>query len=71
MHVMMNTPEAEVLTRAQAADRLSVSTRTLARWAQQSRGPAYTLTGKKKGRALYTAASIASWLEQRQRTRSR
>lgn len=71
MHVMMTAPEAEVLNRRQAAERLGVTTTTLARWAQQGRGPAYTLTGTRKGRALYSAASIAAWLESRQRTGSR
>lgn len=71
MHVVMTAPEAEVLNRRQAAERLGVTTTTMARWAQQGRGPAYSLTGGTKGRALYTAASIATWLESRQRTGSR
>jgi excisionase family DNA binding protein len=71
MHVTITAPEAEVLTRAQAAARLGVTRTTLARWAQQGRGPAYSLSGEEKGRALYTAASIAEWLESRRRTRSR
>jgi excisionase family DNA binding protein len=74
MHtVMMTNPEAEVLSRRQAAARLGVSHTTLARWAQQGRGPAYSLTGERegKGRALYSAASIAAWLESRRRTGSR
>ncbi len=71
MHVTFTAPEAEVLTRAQAAARLGVTRTTLARWAQQGRGPAYSLSGEEKGRALYTAASIAEWLESRRRTRSR
>jgi len=72
MHtVMMQTPEADVLTRRQAAERLGVTTTTLARWAMQGRGPAYALTGNRKGRALYSAASIAEWLESRRRTGSR
>lgn len=71
MHVMMTAPEAEVLNRREAAARLGITTTTLARWAQQGRGPAYSLTGTTKGRALYSAASIAAWLESRQRTASR
>jgi len=71
MQVTVTVPEAEVLTRAQAAARLNVTTTTLARWAMQGRGPAYSLTGERKGRAIYTAASIAEWLEQRRRTPSR
>ena len=71
MHTLMIHPEAEVLTRAQAAERLGVTPETLARWAQQGRGPAYSLTGVTKGRALYSAASIAEWLEKRRRTASR
>ena len=71
MHVMMTAPEAEVLNRREAAARLGVTTTTLARWAQQGRGPAYSLTGTTKGRALYSAATIAAWLESRQRTASR
>lgn len=65
MHVTMTTPEAEVLTRRQAADRLGVTTTTMARWAMQGRGPAYSLTGTRKGRALYSAASIAAWMQER------
>jgi len=65
MQVMMQTPEADVLTRRQAAARLNVTVNTLARWAQQGRGPAYSLTGNRKGRALYSAATIAEWLESR------
>lgn len=71
MHITMMTPEAEVLTRSQAAARLGVTATTLARWAQQGRGPAYSLTGDSKGRALYSAASIAEWLQQRRVDRSR
>lgn len=71
MHVTMTAPEAEVLTRSQAAERLGIRATTLARWAQQGRGPAYSLTGERKGRALYSAASIVEWLEQRQVNRKR
>jgi hypothetical protein len=72
MHtVMMTQPEADVLTRAQAAARLGVTVNTMASWAQQGRGPAYSLTGERKGRALYSAATIAAWLESRRRTASR
>lgn len=72
MHtVMMKQPEADVLTRREAAVRLGVKTRTLDRWAMQGRGPAYSLTGGTKGRALYTAATIAEWLESRRQTGSR
>jgi predicted site-specific integrase-resolvase len=69
--VMMQTPEADVLSRKQAAERLGVTTTTMARWAMQGRGPAYSLTGRTKGRAIYTAASIADWLESRRQTGSR
>jgi excisionase family DNA binding protein len=69
--VMMTPPEADVLTRRQAAERLGVKPATLARWAQQGRGPAYSLTGNRKGRALYSAATIAEWLESRRRSGSR
>ena len=71
MHVTMQSPEAEVLSRRQAAARLGVTSTTLARWAQQGRGPAYSLSGEEKGRALYTSAAIVEWLAQRTRTRSR
>jgi hypothetical protein len=71
MPVTMTAPEADVLTRRQAAERLGVTTTTMARWAMQGRGPAYSLTGTTKGRALYSAASIAEWLESRRRTASR
>lgn len=71
MHVTIATaPEAETFTRAEAARRLGVKSQTLARWAQQNRGPAYSLTGERKGRAIYTAASIAAWVEQRRVHRS-
>jgi excisionase family DNA binding protein len=69
--VTMTAPEAEVLNRREAAARLGVTVRTLDRWAQQGRGPAYSLTGTRKGRALYSAATIAEWLESRRRTGSR
>ena len=72
MHtVMMQTPEADVLTRREAAARLGVTARTMDRWAMQGRGPAYSLTGDRKGRALYSAATIAAWLESRRQTGSR
>ena len=71
MHMLPTTPDADVLTRKQAAVRLGVTTTTLARWAQQGRGPAYSLSGEEKGRAYYTAASIAEWLVSRRRTGSR
>jgi transposase len=71
MPVTMTAPEADVLSRRQAAERLGVSVTCMARWAMQGRGPAYSLTGTTKGRALYTAASIAAWLESRRRTGSR
>ncbi len=71
MQATMTTPEADVLTRREAAARLGVTVRTLDRWAMQGRGPAYSLTGDRKGRALYSAASIAEWLESRRRTGSR
>lgn len=71
MQMLTIHPEAEVLTRAQAAERLGVKPTTLSRWAMQGRGPAYSLTGVTKGRALYSAASIAEWLEKRRRTASR
>lgn len=65
MHITMTAPEAEVLNRRQAAERLGVTVTTLNRWAMQGRGPAYSLTGTTRGRALYSAASIAAWLESR------
>ena len=71
MPAMMTMPEADVLTRREAAARLGVTTRTLDRWAMQGRGPAYSLTGDRKGRALYSSATIAEWLESRRRTASR
>lgn len=72
MHtVMMTQPDADVLTRREAAARLGVTVRTMDRWAMQGRGPAYSLTGDRKGRALYSAFTIAQWLESRRRTASR
>lgn len=71
MHVVMNSPEAEVLSRRQAAARLGVTVQTMSRWAQQGRGPAFSRSGEEKGRVFYTAASIVEWLEQRRRIRSR
>jgi excisionase family DNA binding protein len=71
MHVTIATvPEADTYTRAEAARRLGIKAGTLARWAQQGRGPAYSLTGERKGRAIYTAASIAAWVEQKRVNRS-
>jgi excisionase family DNA binding protein len=69
--ITMTAPEADVLTRREAAARLGVTVATMNRWAQQGRGPAYSLTGDRKGRALYSAATIAAWLESRRRTGSR
>jgi hypothetical protein len=71
MHMLATTPDADVLTRRQAAERLGVTTTTLARWAMQGRGPSYSRTGGIKGRTLYTSATIAEWLESRRRTASR
>ena len=71
MQAVMMTPAADVLTRREAAARLGVTTRTLDRWAMQGRGPAYSRTGGIRGRALYTSATIAEWLESRRRTASR
>jgi hypothetical protein len=71
MHTVMMTPEADVLTRREAAARLGVTVRTMDRGARESRGPAYSLTGNTKARALYTSATIAEWLESRRRTASR
>jgi transposase len=71
MIVTMTAPEAEVLSRRQAAARLGVTAKTLARWAQQGRGPAYSLSGEEKGRALYTASGIVEWLVQRRQSGSR
>jgi hypothetical protein len=71
MHIIVTSPEADTLTRAEAARRLGIKPATLARWAQQSRGPAYSLTGERKGRAIYTAAGIAAWVEQRRVNRPR
>ena len=65
MHVTMQSPETEVLSRRQAAERLGLKSTTLARWAMQGRGPAYSLTGTRKGRALYSAAAIAAWMQER------
>lgn len=64
-------PEVEVLSRRQAAARLGVTATTLARWAQRGRGPAYSLSGDVKGRALYAATDIVEWLASRRRSGSR
>ena len=71
MHITMTSPEADTLTRAEAARRLGIKPATLARWAQQGRGPGYSLTGERKGRAIYTLASIAAWVEQRRVDRTK
>jgi hypothetical protein len=65
MNIVITNPESDTFTRAETARRLGVKAGTLARWAQKSRGPTYSLTGDRKGRAIYTAASIAAWVEQR------
>jgi predicted DNA-binding transcriptional regulator AlpA len=71
MHVTMNHPEAEVLTRAQAAARLGLSPKTLKRYASEGRGPRYCRTGDVRGRVMYRVSDIAEWLEQRRVERSR
>ena len=65
MHVVMNNPDSEVLTRAQAAARLGLSERTLKRYALEHRGPRYSRTGDVRGRVMYRVADLVEWLEQR------
>jgi hypothetical protein len=65
-HAMhMITPELDTYTRAEAAQRLGLSTATLKRYAATGRGPAFARTGDKRGRVIYTAADLAAWLESR------
>ncbi len=66
MHVISTAPSTEVLSRREAAERLHVTVATLAKWAQRGRGPGYSLTGERLGRALYTQAAIDAWVAQQQ-----
>ena len=64
----MNTPTVEslpstvrTLSRAQAAQAVGVSVRTLESLAAQGKGPRVTRIG---GRCLYRLCDLESWLEQ-------
>lgn len=59
------TASAELLTRKAAAEYLNLRPRTLARYAQMSRGPRYLRTGDQKGRVFYRLADLDAWLESR------
>jgi len=71
MHVVINHPEAEVLTRAQAAARLGLSEKTLKRYAAEGRGPRYCRTGDVRGRAMYRVSDLIEWLDERRVDRNR
>lgn len=66
----MSTPPAaaaavpQAYSRRQAAAILGLSEHTLARMAKDRRGPAYSRSGPRRGRALYAPADLAAWLEQ-------
>jgi len=64
----LTVPELDLLTRPQAAKRLGVSSTTLARWAQQHRGPRFSRSGEVRGRVWYSTADLAAWLESRKTT---
>lgn len=51
-----------LLSRQEVADRLGVSTQTLAKWAYQSSGPPYYRLGK---HARYDWAEVQTWLDSR------
>ncbi len=71
MHVTMTTPEAEVLTRREAAGRLGLSEKTLKRYASEGRGPRYSRTGDVRGRVMYRVSDLVEWLDQRRVSRTR
>lgn len=62
--VTQAAPAGDVLSRRQAAEILGVTVATMNRWAIQSRGPRYSLTGKQRGRALYLTSDVVAWVEQ-------
>lgn len=60
--------EPRVYSRAQAAAILGVAETTMARWATQGRGPAYSRSGNRRGRVWYTPDDVARWIESRKAT---
>lgn len=60
--------EPRVYSRAQAAAILGVAETTMARWATQGRGPAYSRSGSRRGRVWYTPDDVARWIESRKAT---
>jgi excisionase family DNA binding protein len=59
---MAQPPERpELLTEAEAADLLTVSVQTMARWRKEGEGPPWFRLG---GRVRYRRDELLSWLEQ-------
>ena len=65
MHATTHTPEARVYSRREAATMLGITPTTLARWAAQGRGPAYSRSGDRRGRVWYRGPEIERWLQSR------
>lgn len=65
--VMNATPatDARIYSRREAAAILGVTPTTLAHWAMQGRGPAYSRSGPHRGRVWYRPADLDRWLQSR------
>lgn len=59
------TPIERIYTRAEAADRLGVTVRTMATWATCKRGPKYSRSGDVRGRVIYRESDLQAWLDER------
>jgi excisionase family DNA binding protein len=57
----------KLLTQQQLADELEVSLRTLERWRQQGKGPAFLRVGRSP---RYRRADIEAWLDKQRQPRS-
>lgn len=56
------TMPQQLLTERQAAQRLSLSPRTLQKWRNAGRGPRYVRLGGSTGRVRYDVAELEVWL---------
>lgn len=61
---------AKPYSRREAASFLGVTTTTMARWAQQGRGPRYARSGDTRGKVWYALADLEAWLEEHKRSAS-
>jgi hypothetical protein len=68
LEVITMTDEHELLTTAQAAKRLRVSSPTLVRWRLTGKGPDFVLVGR---RLYYTPAMLSDWLASQRRAPTR